>query len=244
MFPIAVKLAKSISTFQQHGDLYSVTFAPQEAFKNWHNFSRLYAMVSPLTGCEIYHKGQPLGPIKNKFFYILQSIAICYDSQNDHKCMLPSGLPGWGCSKVNKVSRHLGTYPYFYWYNYGFFAAPKIWAIDKKRLYQILVQEANRHGVLSICPYFKKSLIKKYIYELPDSIIIDGVNWDIKYKKDFAGSRIVYIPIGITHLEKEQPVYLENIINDIENQKSVDKMSEDEINQFIEKKRPKNARKE
>lgn len=161
----------------------------------WNN-TRAFFKKNPIDIYKFLHQLYPICKCSNDFM----------EKHHSKYCHLDLKTEGWGCKFINSVHRHLndGKGKRKYWYNYGYFDKNNDWIVDKALLRLELTNEVISKGIHS-CPYFSMKEVNEKIEQLPNRIEPDNTNYEIAYKKDFCGDKIIDIPVNIQHI---CPTYL------------------------------------
>ena len=229
-FSLVLKHGREFDYFKESTDFKLEIYSVEELFKKWEYFNIVYHYTRKWSGTSFSINGNIY--LNNDCFYALQDIKDCYKQYNK-----AYDKPGhcdcseWGCTKLKSVGRFVDESFGPYWYDYGKFTSETSWRIDKKRILDILKEEASQKK-LRFCPVFNEYKITSLLLRLPDVINVDGKKWQKTTKKEFREDGPVRVPVGIVHgpdseYEEEIPEFFneypefempENVTNDVANQ--------------------------
>ena len=178
----------SIENFQEIIDhLYDFTVIVRSA-SGWKSFRMLY-------------KDHPVKSPDN-FADIAGDVARCViaktKSKADNHCTEKDNISTWGCRLVNLIGMESTKYAMKYWYEYGHFTIDKDYIIDKKKLFNALMEEV-KDKMCDNCPFFNVDNLFTQITMLPEEVDYTNSNtWAIVYRTelDEDGNKLM-IPVSI-----------------------------------------------
>ena len=165
-----------------------------------------FDIISKWKGVSGSYKGKEVNPFKF-VFQILRVVSECSQQRNEtwneRHCWQNIDQEGWGCKHLFVPARHLygnGVYKRSnrFWYNFGTFEKDKTWSVNKKYLFEVLVQQAEEK-CCTLCPFFSSQKLSDIISNLPDQIEVDGIHYK-KYLNEFKE------PVNIRHIPQETVV--------------------------------------
>ena len=164
----------------------------------------LFGVVQRWSSLKATFKGREVHPYR--FILKMHFIMECARERsfNPDHCWLYSEEGGWGCRMIDNVLYHIlgdGKYKWNekYWYNFGHFDEKNEWVIDKERLYQRLIEFAEREGI-SVCSYFNADWVRKAVDKLPSRIVPDDKAFRVYYEEEFYKGKKVEVPVNIRHI--------------------------------------------
>ena len=213
-YPQAIKHAKKFDHFSEaesNKALNSVRIASDELKTKLGDFDALLSIVQSWKGTEILLDDSPIDATQlNQISKTIKCNSEYFNAviQEDH-CKLAGRKEGWGCKWLKSIIRSIGSNYYYYygnqyyWYQFGFFKADKIWQIDKKKILDILNRE-TRLARLDLCSVFSFEKVEKIVESLPDEIDLqNSEHWEIEFEENDNGSTIEKCPIGIKPKNRE-----------------------------------------
>jgi hypothetical protein len=100
-----------------------------------------------------------------------------------------------------------------FWYNFGGFVKSSLWKINTLLILETLLPEAEQLN-LTICTFFDKEKKREQVDFLPESIVVDNINYIIHYNDIVKPANIRHIPtesIGMKgDLLSSIPLYCSN----------------------------------
>lgn len=202
-----------------------------EVLNNWPDFMYIATSLPKIKGSSAIFMGENVIPFTNELFYKIQdSLWYCFEkgyNQTSHQSQHCDSE--WGCKQLTELYRFHSDDKWVmanHWYRMGRFDSDLKWKIDKGAILQVLRNEAERKKLLS-CPVFSLQKVKEIVNELPDEIIIDE-NWTVLTRTELTKDGFKQIPFSIIPSEIE-------VEDTLIEQYDWDKMSENEINEFLDK---------
>ncbi len=123
-------------------------------------------------------------------------------------CKVNVQKEGWGCKFISTPKYHIAPYQKkitnsSYWYNFGHFSGKNEWTIDKGVLKHVIKNHVKKKGI-DLCPHFHFKTIFGRIDNLPDKIIVDGVNFEHSYALSIENNQVSEKPDNIRHIQKNE----------------------------------------
>jgi hypothetical protein len=144
-----------------------------------------------------------------KFLHSMTRIKECSIDFTDEKhCQVNIQKEGWGCKFISTPKYHIAPYQKkitnsSYWYNFGHFSAENEWTIDKGVLKHIITNYVKKRG-LDLCPNFSFKTVFERIENLPEKIIVDGINFEHSYALSIENNKVSEKPDNIRHIQKKE----------------------------------------
>jgi len=158
----------------RYGDVVRLSIDDYELFSAYNDYFDLLMTIGKWKTVKAYYKGEPVGLYRFilKYKFIFDCASERHKSDEDH-CWQSLHRKGWGCRKMQKVSRYIRDRAFNY-YAFGFFSK-EVWRIDKYSLLECLQKDAFKTGC-HLCPYFSDDKLRDIVFkELPESLISDDL---------------------------------------------------------------------
>lgn len=185
----AVEMAQEFGAVVD-GDNVILQIPDHELLYAYERIAPLFGLIQKWKGTCADYNGEKVDPYRF-IFYTWYSTRNCAELKNKdcdpRYCWKDRDHEGWGCKKLNPMHRHIfgsGEYKRSnqFWYNFGEFDKKMNWVINKNLIFQKLMEYAEQ-GHLKLCPHFDTERVKMIVFELPDKIVLDGVNFK-PFKED------------------------------------------------------------
>lgn len=233
-FSLVLKHGREFDHFKESIDFKLEIYSVEELFLKWdhfnivHYYTRKWAGTTFSINDTIY--------LGNEAFYALQEVKDCY-KQYQQQAYDKQGFcdaSEWGCHKLKAVVRFVDQSFGPYWYDYGKFTNERTWKIDKRRIQNILTEEAKQKK-LHFCPVFNEYKITSLLLRLPDSINVDGCKWQKTSKTEYREDGPVRVPVGIVHgPESEYQEDIPEFFNEYPEFEIPENITNDEANRLID----------
>lgn len=199
-FSKALEIANNIGGVMDKG-IMTITLHDYELLSAHEALSPLIQIIANWKNVKATYKNREVDLYKF-VFQVWRNVVDCSQERNQtwntRHCWNNIDQEGWGCKQLNPFSRHLygnGEYKRSnrFWYNFGNFVKPSLWKINKRLIFETLMKEAEQLNLI-LCPFFEKEKIRQQVNLLPDSIVVDNLNYKIYYNDIGESVNIRHIP--------------------------------------------------
>jgi len=200
---------KNYSLVKDGNEYNSVVSNSEEIIRYSREFEKLWDIVGKWRSSELLVNNEPIAYDEIREIFEVLNCSKKYDKaivQEDYcyKYDWSDDKILWGCrflvavaSTVPSDYYHYGRRGEKYWYKFGKFSSKNVWAVDKAKIKQILLREADVKN-LSLCKHFSKKKIDNGLNELPKSINPDKEeNWEYETEDKVNGDTIAKIRTGV-----------------------------------------------
>jgi hypothetical protein len=175
----AVQYAKLLPGSTIYHNKVEITLEPYRVFSAYEDLAPLLAIIQNWKSTKAYWNDKQVHPYRF-IFETYKRVFECSIRRNSPEHCFHMERIGWTCKHLIKIKRYIDQPGKIYFYNFGKFVNG-YWQIDKEKLYNELIKEANEKH-LTMCPFFSPDALKIQIDTLPDEIIPEFQSFRMIYK--------------------------------------------------------------